>query len=171
MSAQGFTNKGRDRLLIRRSQVRSLPRLPGFQGLDEKSLSPFLFRGQLKTPHEAGRGPQLGPPFNDPPPPGNIGVGLMSDRAMTDEEIIQGVLEGCSLRTFMVPDPAMPSNHPEHRESYDPAPCDHQREQILGEVRDGASNPTFPIYHPNSWKSYHFPTAKGTVSLCSHPMA
>ena len=23
--------------------------------------------------------------------------------------------------------------------------------------------PTFPIYHPNSWKSYHFPTAKGTV--------
>ena len=26
------------------------------------------------------------------------------------------------------------------------------------------SNPTFPIYHPNSWKSYHFPTAKGTVS-------
>jgi hypothetical protein len=43
----------------------------------------------------------------------------MSDRAMTDEEIIQGVLEGCSLRTFMVPDPAMPSNHPEHTESYD----------------------------------------------------
>ena len=25
-------------------------------------------------------------------------------------------------------------------------------------------SPTFPIYHPNSWKSYHFPTAKGTVS-------
>ena len=24
--------------------------------------------------------------------------------------------------------------------------------------------PTFPIYHPNSWNSYHFPTAKGTVS-------
>ena len=24
--------------------------------------------------------------------------------------------------------------------------------------------PTFPICHPNSWKSYHFPTAKGTVS-------
>ena len=24
--------------------------------------------------------------------------------------------------------------------------------------------PTFPIYHPNSWKSYRFPTAKGTVS-------
>ena len=25
-------------------------------------------------------------------------------------------------------------------------------------------NPTFPICHPNSWNSYHFPTAKGTVS-------
>ena len=24
--------------------------------------------------------------------------------------------------------------------------------------------PTFPICHPNSWNSYHFPTAKGTVS-------
>ena len=31
--------------------------------------------------------------------------------------------------------------------------------QFGGEVK-----PTFPIYHPNSWKSYHFPTAKGTVS-------
>ena len=30
--------------------------------------------------------------------------------------------------------------------------------------RRGISKPTFPIYHPNSWKSYHFPTAKGTVS-------
>ena len=38
---------------------------------------------------------------------------------MTDAEIIQGILEGCSLRTFMVPDPAMPSNYPEHIESYD----------------------------------------------------
>ena len=28
----------------------------------------------------------------------------------------------------------------------------------------GSYKPTFPIYHPNSWKSYHFPTAKGTVS-------
>ena len=26
------------------------------------------------------------------------------------------------------------------------------------------SKPTFPICHPNSWNSYHFPTAKGTVS-------
>ncbi len=26
------------------------------------------------------------------------------------------------------------------------------------------ANPTFPRCHPNSWKSYHFPTAKGTVS-------
>ena len=31
--------------------------------------------------------------------------------------------------------------------------------------------PTFPIYHPNSWKSYHFPTAKELYPLCSHPMA
>ncbi len=38
---------------------------------------------------------------------------------MTDEEIIKGILEGRSLRTFMVPDPAMPSNYPEHIESYD----------------------------------------------------
>ena len=38
---------------------------------------------------------------------------------MTDEEIIKGILEGCSLRTFMVPDPAIPSNHPEHIESFD----------------------------------------------------
>ena len=27
--------------------------------------------------------------------------------------------------------------------------------------------PTFPICHPNSWNSYHFPTAKGTVSPIS----
>ena len=38
---------------------------------------------------------------------------------MTDEEIVQGILEGCSLRTFMVPDPALPRNQPEHMESYD----------------------------------------------------
>ena len=38
---------------------------------------------------------------------------------MTGEEIIQGILDGCSLRTFMVPDPAMPTNYPEHIESYD----------------------------------------------------
>jgi len=38
---------------------------------------------------------------------------------MTDEELVQGILEGCSLRTFMVPDPAMPNNYPEHMESYD----------------------------------------------------
>ena len=38
---------------------------------------------------------------------------------MTDEEIIQGILEGCSLRTFMMPDPAIPTNRPEHMESFD----------------------------------------------------
>ena len=43
----------------------------------------------------------------------------MSNLGMTDKEIIQGILEGCSLRTFMVPDPAMPSNYPKHKESYD----------------------------------------------------
>ena len=45
--------------------------------------------------------------------------GRRKGKGMTDEEIIQGILEGCSLRTFMVPDPAMPNNHPEHIESYD----------------------------------------------------
>ena len=38
---------------------------------------------------------------------------------LTDEELVQGMLEGLSLRTFMIPDPAMPRNHPEHMESYD----------------------------------------------------
>ena len=38
---------------------------------------------------------------------------------MTDSEIIEKLLDGYSLRTFMVPDPAMPSNYPEHSESYD----------------------------------------------------
>ena len=38
---------------------------------------------------------------------------------MTDEEIVQGILDGCSLRTFMVPDPALPRNLPEYAESYD----------------------------------------------------
>ena len=37
---------------------------------------------------------------------------------MTDEELVQGILDGCSLRTFMVPDPSIPTNHPEHMESY-----------------------------------------------------
>ena len=31
---------------------------------------------------------------------------------MTDEELVHGILEGYSLRTFMVPDPAMPNNSP-----------------------------------------------------------
>ena len=37
---------------------------------------------------------------------------------MTGEEIVKGILEGCSLRTFMSPDPSLTS-HPEHIESYD----------------------------------------------------
>ena len=37
---------------------------------------------------------------------------------MSDAEIVQGILDGCSLRTFMVPDPAV-TYHPEHMESYD----------------------------------------------------
>ena len=31
-------------------------------------------------------------------------------------EIIDKVLDGCTLRTFMIPDPVIPSNHPEHLE-------------------------------------------------------
>lgn len=36
-----------------------------------------------------------------------------------DREIIEKILEGSSLRTVMVPDPALTSNRPEHVESYD----------------------------------------------------
>ena len=39
-----------------------------------------------------------------------------------------------------------------------------QGEYVRGEVHTNTIEPTFPIYHPNSWNSYHFPTAKGTVS-------
>ena len=35
---------------------------------------------------------------------------------------------------------------------------------VWHDARSGDYKPTFPIYHPNSWNSYHFPTAKGTVS-------
>ena len=38
---------------------------------------------------------------------------------MDNEEIIRKVLDGHSLRTFMVPDPAIPSNDPRHSETYD----------------------------------------------------
>ncbi|HJO71327.1 MAG: hypothetical protein QF450_05770 [Rhodospirillales bacterium] len=38
---------------------------------------------------------------------------------MENEEIIRKVLGGYSLRTFMVPDPAIPSNTPQHSETYD----------------------------------------------------
>ena len=40
-----------------------------------------------------------------------------------------------------------------------PVPVSGSIDKIRGTIK-----PTFPIYHPNSWKSYHFPTAKGTVS-------
>lgn len=36
-----------------------------------------------------------------------------------DQQIIERILDGCSLRTVMVPDPELPSNRPEHVESYD----------------------------------------------------
>ncbi|MBF0526832.1 MAG: hypothetical protein HQK56_17245 [Deltaproteobacteria bacterium] len=38
---------------------------------------------------------------------------------MQDEEIVQRLLNGASLRTFMIPDPLIPSNYPEHWETYD----------------------------------------------------
>ncbi len=38
---------------------------------------------------------------------------------MTDKEIIDKLLNGASLRTFMIPDEAIPSNYPEHIETYD----------------------------------------------------
>jgi hypothetical protein len=38
---------------------------------------------------------------------------------MENEEIIRKILVGYSLRTFMVPDPSMPSNAPRHSETYD----------------------------------------------------
>ena len=38
---------------------------------------------------------------------------------MTDDEVIAKILDGYSLRTLMVPDPAIPTNRPEHVESYD----------------------------------------------------
>lgn len=40
-------------------------------------------------------------------------------RAMENEKIIRKVLDGYSLRTFMVPDPSFPSNAPRHTETYD----------------------------------------------------
>ncbi|MBF0526833.1 MAG: hypothetical protein HQK56_17250 [Deltaproteobacteria bacterium] len=38
---------------------------------------------------------------------------------MHDQEIVQKLLGGASLRTFMIPDPFLPSNRPEHWEVYD----------------------------------------------------
>ena len=53
---------------------------------------------------------------------------------MTDEEIIQGILEGCSLRTFMVPDPAISTNRPEHIESYDLPHVNIKGKHFKGEI-------------------------------------
>lgn len=41
------------------------------------------------------------------------------DRQVDDAEIIGELLNGASIRTFMVPDSAIPSNFPEHIETYD----------------------------------------------------
>ncbi|MBI3803049.1 MAG: hypothetical protein HY282_04735 [Nitrospirae bacterium] len=38
---------------------------------------------------------------------------------MTNQEIVRRLLDGGSLRTFMIPDDAMASNRPEHIETYD----------------------------------------------------
>ena len=38
---------------------------------------------------------------------------------MTDDEVIARILDGSSLRTLMEPDPALPTNRPEHVETYD----------------------------------------------------
>ncbi len=38
---------------------------------------------------------------------------------MNGPDIIAGILDGQSLRTRMVPDPALPTNNPEHVETYD----------------------------------------------------
>jgi hypothetical protein len=35
---------------------------------------------------------------------------------MMTTDIINKVLDGCTLRTFMIPDPSIPSNSPEHLE-------------------------------------------------------
>src|SRR3990167_3019389 len=38
---------------------------------------------------------------------------------MSNNDIIDKLLDGASLRTFMIPDSSIPSNYPEHIESYD----------------------------------------------------
>ncbi|MBF0495449.1 MAG: hypothetical protein HQK58_02560 [Deltaproteobacteria bacterium] len=38
---------------------------------------------------------------------------------MTDQDMVQKLLNGSSLITFMIPDSSMPSNYPEHWESYE----------------------------------------------------
>jgi len=41
------------------------------------------------------------------------------NKPLTDNELIQELINGASLRTFMVPDDSIPSNYPEHTESFD----------------------------------------------------
>src|SRR5208283_1156866 len=41
------------------------------------------------------------------------------DREMDDSELVDLILQGASLRTFMIPDSSIPSNYPEHAETYD----------------------------------------------------
>ncbi|MBF0474384.1 MAG: hypothetical protein HQK59_00920 [Deltaproteobacteria bacterium] len=50
----------------------------------------------------------------------NIDQTKIIDQPRTeDKDIVKEILNGASLRTFMIPDPAMPSNFPEHWECYD----------------------------------------------------
>ena len=56
------------------------------------------------------------------------------------------------------PTPRRPRGHP----LSEPPPGQRRQPLLRGAVQD--PEPTFPICHPNSWNSCHFPTAKGTVS-------
>ena len=50
---------------------------------------------------------------------GGVEAAWRGVRAMENEEIIRKILDGYSLRTFMVPDPTLPNNSPRHTETYD----------------------------------------------------
>jgi len=43
----------------------------------------------------------------------------VEDTLTNDEDIVEKLLNGASLRTFMIPDSSIPSNFPEHIETYD----------------------------------------------------
>ena len=49
-----------------------------------------------------------------PPPSHTARVGVMGNA-----EIVEKILSGCALRTFMIPDSTIPSNSPEHWEGFD----------------------------------------------------